>query len=145
MVLSRDRLIARLWAGAAMAFGTTLCGVYPSMGYAQLVDENEDDETDQILFEADNVVREFEDGPSVAEGDVRAFFGERYLRADRLIYNPTTDVVEAEGNVSITDENLQTSFAGRVELSGDLRDGIAENFSALLENNARLAADNAVR
>ena len=40
---------------------------------------------------------------------------------------------------------METAFAGRVELSGDLRDGIAENFSALLEDNARLAADSAVR
>lgn len=105
----------------------------------------EEEEEDEILFEADSVYRDFEDGPIIAEGDVRAFFGERYLRADRLSYNPTTDVVIAEGNVSITDENLETAFAGRVELSGDLRDGIAENFSALLEDNARLAAQRAVQ
>ena len=105
----------------------------------------EDAEPDEILFEADSVYREVENGPITAEGDVRAFFGERYLRADRLIYNPATDVVVAEGNVSITDENLETAFAGRVELSGDLRDGIAENFSALLEDNARLAAQSAIQ
>ena len=105
----------------------------------------EDEETDEILFEADSVYREVEDGPIIAEGDVRAFFGERYLRADRLIYNPATDVVVAEGNVSITDENLETAFAGRVQLSGDLRDGLSENFSALLEDNARLAAQSAIQ
>lgn len=106
---------------------------------------NEDEQPEEILFEADSVYREIEDGPIIAEGDVRAFFGERYLRADRLSYNPATDVVIAEGNVSITDENLETAFAGRVELSGDLRDGIAENFSALLEDNARIAAQSAVQ
>jgi LPS-assembly protein len=100
---------------------------------------------DQVLFEADIVQREYDDGPIIAEGDVRAYFGERYLRADKLIYDPATDIVIAEGNVSITDTNMETAFAGRVELSGDLRDGIAENFSALLEQNARLAADSAVR
>lgn len=106
---------------------------------------NEDEEVDEILFEADSVFRDVEDGPIIAEGDVRAFFGERYLRADRLVYNPTTDVIIAEGNVSITDENMETAFAGRVELSGDLRDGIAENFSALLEDNTRLAAQSAIQ
>ncbi|WDI31672.1 LPS assembly protein LptD [Hyphococcus flavus] len=105
----------------------------------------ESDDPDRVLFEADVVSRDQEDGPIVAEGDVRAYFGERYLRADKLIYNPSTDIVVAEGNVSITDANLETAFAGRVELSGDLRDGIAENFSALLDNNARLAADTAIR
>ena len=102
-------------------------------------------EDEQVLFEADNVTREDEDSPIVAEGNVKAFFGKRYLRADRLEYNPATDIVIAEGNVSITDEDLETVFAGRVELTGDLRDGVAENFSALLEENARLAADSAVQ
>lgn len=103
------------------------------------------EEPDEILFEADTVSREHTDAPIVAEGDVRAFFGERYLRADRLTYDPATDVVVAEGNVSITDEDLETIFAGRVVISGDLRDGIAENFSALLVDNARLAAESAVQ
>lgn len=103
------------------------------------------EDASEILFEADNVYRESDTAPIIAEGDVRAFFGERYLRADKLIYDPTTDVVVAEGNVSITDEDLETIFAGRVVISGDLRDGIAENFSALLVENARLAADSAVQ
>ncbi len=107
--------------------------------------ESVPDEAGRVLFEADSVYRDEENGPIFAEGDVRAYFGDRYLRADKLIYNPDTDIVIAEGNVSITDANLETAFAGRVELSGDLRDGIAENFSALLEDNARLAADSVIR
>lgn len=103
------------------------------------------DPQEQVLFEANLVTRASEDSPIVAEGDIRAFFGERYLRADRLIYDPATDIVVAEGSVSITDENLDTFFAGRVELTGDLRDGVAENFTALLADNARLAADHAVQ
>ncbi len=117
----------------------------PAPAFAQSPAAGEDDEPDRVLFEADSVTRDREDGPIVAEGDVRAYFGERYLRADKLIYDPATDIVIAEGNVSITDANLETAFAGRVELSGDLRDGIAENFSALLADNARLAADSAIR
>jgi LPS-assembly protein len=100
---------------------------------------------EQILFEAQIVTRATDDAPIVAEGNVRAYFGERYLRADRLTYDPATDIVIAEGDVSITDQSMETVFAGRVELTGDLRDGIAENFSALLEENARLAARSAVR
>ncbi len=100
---------------------------------------------EEVLFEADFVSRDEETGPIVAEGNVRAFFGDRFLRADRLIYYPDTDVVIADGNVSITDEKLETVFAGRVELTGDLRDGLATNFSALLAQNARLASDSAVR
>jgi len=104
-----------------------------------------DDAGETILFEADEVTRETEASPIIATGNVRAYFGERYLRADSLSWDPATEIVIASGNVSITDEDMQTVFAGRVELTGDLRDGIAENFSALLADNARLAGDVAVR
>ncbi|MEX0644309.1 MAG: LPS assembly protein LptD, partial [Parvularculaceae bacterium] len=71
--------------------------------------------------------------------------GDRHLKADKLAYDPATDIVVAEGHVSISNEGVEAVFADRVELTGDLRDGIAENFSAILEDNARLAGDTAVR
>ena len=153
--MSRNRRIARLWITTVLAnagavfpssvFAFQTVGVpgeargASSNGYVENAEE-----ADEVLFEADMVMREFDDGPIVAEGDVRAFFGERYLRADRMIYDPATDIVTAEGNVSVTDADMETVFAGRAILSGDLRDGVVENFSALLEENTRLAADNAI-
>jgi len=103
------------------------------------------EETQEILFEADLVTRETTDGPVVAEGNVRAYFGGRNLKADKLTFDPATDIVIAEGNVSITDTGGETAFSGRVEVTGDLRDGISENFSALLAENTKLAADTAVQ
>lgn len=140
-----NSLIARLLMTTVLAgaSGAVLTPI-PAMAASAAAEET-NDEPDRVLFEADTVSRDEEDGPIIAEGDVRAYFGERYLRADKLIYDPATDIVIAEGNVSITDADLETAFAGRVELSGDLRDGIAENFSALLDNNARLAADSAIQ
>ena len=154
--MSRNRRIARLWmstvlASAGAGFPIAVSAqddltVTPSVvASTESTSEVADDEPDQVLFEADSVLREYDNGPIIAEGDVKAFFGERYLRADKLIYDPASNIVIAEGDVSITDENLDTAFAGRVELSGDLRDGIAENFSALLADNTRLAAESAVR
>ncbi len=145
-----NRLIARLLstsilASASLGVLTTAWAQPASPPVNSGTATAGEEEPETVLFEADSVSREYEDGPIVAEGDVKAYFGDRYLRADKLIYDPMTDIVVAEGNVSITDANMETAFAGRVELSGDLRDGIAENFSALLENNARLAADSAVR
>ena len=142
-----SRLIARLLATSALVGAG---GLLPAaaLGQTELtVGERAapPDASERILFEADTVSRQSESSPIIAEGNVRAYFGDRFLRADRLSYDETTDIVIAEGNVSITDEKLQTVFAGRVELTGDLRDGIAENFSALLADNARLAAASAVR
>lgn len=150
--MGRNRRIARLWATTALASAGAAFSVCAyaleetdAAGVAAADFYTPPNEGEEIIFEADVVMREHDDGPIVAEGDVRAYFGERYLRADRLTYNPSTDVVTAEGNISITDEDLETMFAGRVILSGDLRDGIVENFSALLKENTRLAADNAIQ
>lgn len=148
-----SRLIARLLATSALAGGAAAVFTDAAAQADRLeVGERQaappspaEAEKERILFEAETVTRADDASPIVAEGNVRAYFGERYLRADRLSYDPATDVVIADGNVSITDQSLETVFAGRVELTGDLRDGIAENFSALLEENARLAADSAVR
>lgn len=147
--MPRFRLFARLMASTALA-GVVGAAASEASAEDQTISVGErapapEAERDTILFEAETVTREEADSPIVAEGNVRAYFGERYLRADRLSYDPATDIVIAEGNVSITDKSLETIFAGRVELTGDLRDGIAENFSALLEQNARLAAESAVR
>jgi len=143
--LSASRLIARLLASSALA-GTALAQAADlSVGERPVSPKAQE----RVLFEADSVTRATQASPIVAEGNVRAYFGERYLVADRLTFDPATEIVVAEGNVSITDKALngdrQTVFAGRVELSGDLRDGVAENFSALLEDNARLASASAVR
>jgi len=142
--LSASRLIARLLATSALVGAG---GVVPdaALGQTDLAVGERPAPAERILFEADSVSRDSEASPIVAEGNVRAYFGDRFLKADRLSYDQATDIVIAEGNVSITDEKRQTVFAGRVELTGDLRDGIAENFSALLEDNAKLAAASAVR
>ena len=142
--MSASRLIARLLATSALVGAG---GVVPdaALGQTDLAVGERPAPAERILFEADSVSRDSEASPIVAEGNVRAYFGDRFLKADRLSYDQATDIVIAEGNVSITDEKRQTVFAGRVELTGDLRDGIAENFSALLEDNAKLAAASAVR
>ncbi len=148
-----SRLIARLLATSALAgVGAAIAADAAAQTAPLDVGERQtpppstaQPDREHVLFEAETVSRADDASPIVAEGNVRAYFGERYLRADRLSYDPATDVVIADGNVSITDQSLETVFAGRVELTGDLRDGIAENFSGLLEENARIAADSAIR
>ena len=141
--MAHQSVCARLRASTAL-MGFAGAAFAPARAHAQNLPDVPS-EADTILFEADNVYREDADSPIIAEGNVRAYFGKRYLKADRLVYDQSADTVVAEGDVSITDENMETAFAGRALLSGDLRDGIVENFSALLAENARLAADSGVR
>jgi LPS-assembly protein len=100
---------------------------------------------EQVLFSADRVIRTNADSPVIAEGNVRAFFGPQTLLADRLTYDPATDIVTASGNVSVVDPDGQTFFADDVELTGDLKDGVARNFAALLGEQSRLVGSSVVR
>ncbi|MCQ8185594.1 LPS-assembly protein LptD [Parvularcula maris] len=99
---------------------------------------------DDLLFTAANVDRT-EDGLIVAEGDVRASAEGRFIRADRVIYDPELGLVTAEGNVVVTDETGQMYFADKAELTSDLANGIAEMFEAELAPNGTLAAATVVR
>ena len=101
------------------------------------------DET--VLMSAETVSRASDTDPIIAEGNVRAFFGEQSLTADRVQFDPATDIVVASGNVTVYHSDGQTFFADDVELTGDLRDGIARNFSALLGEQTRLAGSSVVR
>ncbi|MGE0409366.1 MAG: LPS-assembly protein LptD, partial [Amphiplicatus sp.] len=99
----------------------------------------------EVLFEADHVYRQDEASPIIAEGDVNAYAQGQHLKADRLSYDPATEIIVAEGHVSLSSEGVDAVFADRVEITGDMRDGIAENVSAILEENARMAGETAIR
>lgn len=132
MAVSRAALVAAL-----LAVGTT------SVLGQDLVVTDQADET--VVFQAEAVVREDEASPIVATGNVRATFGGRLLTAERVVYDPQADVVTAFGNVAIYETDGTPFFADEVTLTGDLADGVATNFSALLEGDSRLGASSVVR
>ena len=125
----------------ALAAGLAGTVGFTGLAYAQLGPEDDN----RVLFEANTVTRASENSPIVAEGDVKAYFGDQYLSSEKVIYDPQTDIVTAVGNVSITDSEGQTFFADDVELTGDFADGIATNFSALLASDARLAGATVIK
>ena len=104
-----------------------------------------DEAEETVLFQADAVVRDDADSPVIATGNVRASYGGRYLTADRVTYDPASDVVTATGNVVVYEADGTPVLADEVVLTGDLADGVATGFAALLANDNRLAAASAVR
>lgn len=113
-----------------------------AVSHAQLTPAGE---SERVVFEADTVTRESTESPVIAEGSVKAYYGDRFITSDRIIYDPATDLVTAVGNVSITDPDGQTYFADDLVLTGDLADGVINNFSALLQQNSRLAGATLVK
>jgi LPS-assembly protein len=93
-----------------------------------------------VLLVADEVVYDTEANVIIARGNVEVTRGERRLLADTLRYDQDADVMEAEGNVALVEPTGDTLFADRVVLSGDLREGVAEQLRARLTDNSLLAA-----
>lgn len=100
---------------------------------------------ERVILEADTVYELRDENSIVAEGNVQALYQGRTLRADRLIYNRTTERVRANGNVVITDTDGSQQFSDEVEVGPNLSDGYAIGFSARLTDGARVAANSAIR
>jgi LPS-assembly protein len=93
-----------------------------------------------VLLLADEVVYDAEGNVVIAVGNVEVIRGERRLLAEMLRYDQDTDLMEAEGNVALVEPTGDTLFADRVVLSGDLREGVAEQLRARLTDDSLLAA-----
>lgn len=84
-------------------------------------------------------------GIVVATGNVEVVYGTRALLADKVTYNQKTDVVTAEGNVSMTDQTGKVLFGDKIEITGDLKDGVIYNIGLILEDKSRVAGNGARR
>jgi LPS-assembly protein len=98
-----------------------------------------------VLLVADRVEYDTEANVVTASGNVEVTRGERRLLADLLRYDQAADRMEAEGNVALVEPTGDTLFADRVVLSGDLREGVAEQLRARLVDNSLLAAEGGQR
>lgn len=93
-----------------------------------------------VDFTADQVTYDSERGLVRASGRVEAVRVDTQLFAETLIYDQPNDVMTAIGNVTLTQPSGETFFGDRVELTGDLKTGLVENFRAILSDGARMTA-----
>lgn len=97
-------------------------------------------QTDQpTLVTADEITYDRELDTATARGNVELSQNERILRADKVTYNRRADLVTATGEVVLLEPSGEVVFANYVELSGDLKDGFANDMRLLLSDNSRLA------
>jgi LPS-assembly protein len=97
-------------------------------------------EDEPIVFTADELTFDRERETVRATGNVEIAYGERILLANEITYFQAQDVVVAAGDVALLDVTGHVLFADRVEVTGDLRDGVLENLRAILADGARFAA-----
>ncbi len=98
-----------------------------------------------VRFSADAMSYDRETEIVTATGNVQVFYQDRELRAREVSYNQKTDVVIATGDVSLTEPDGQTLFGNRVEITGDLRNGVVYGIGLILADRARVAGSGARR
>jgi len=98
-----------------------------------------------MLVEADEVKYNSETRILEATGNVLVSNQERKLSADKLIYYEDEDRVVASGTVAITEANGETYYADEADLKNQMRDGVIKSLEAVLIQNARLGGNVAYR
>lgn len=147
-----------IWAG--VLFGATLAlafGLAGPGGAARAADQaggkpapaatgQAGSKNDQpVYYQADRVNYDRDGATVTLEGHVEIWQGDQVLRADRVVYDQTTGVAAATGNVAVVEPDGQVVFAEYAELGAGMKNGVLADTRALLPQNGRLAANGARR
>lgn len=81
----------------------------------------------------------------IAEGNVEMRYQDYHLRARRLIYDQTTDMVAVEGPLVLTEGDDTTLLASSADLSDDLRMGVIRSARLVLDHQLQIAASEITR
>lgn len=93
-----------------------------------------------LILEADTVTYDTQGRVARAVGDAEAFYGDRVLGADSLIYDVGNNTVAAEGAVALRNNDGNFLFAEDATLATDLTDGTITQPRLVIEGGGKLAA-----
>jgi len=96
-------------------------------------------------LESDSLSQDRDNGIWIARGRVESRYEGRVVRADEVIYNTKTGVVNARGSVQLINEDGSVQYADETSLTEDFRAGVALGFATRLPGNITIAAASAVR
>ncbi|MGC0372071.1 MAG: hypothetical protein DGJ47_000776, partial [Rickettsiaceae bacterium] len=102
-------------------------------------------ELDSSLLKADKVYYDAEESTFKAEKNVEIYVGEYLLEAEKLQYNIKSGTITASDGVKITDKLGRIIHGERVVLKDKLRQGVIDQFTAILKHDMVFAAKRAER
>ena len=117
----------------------------PGLAGTQVTDSAATDAaTSPVAFAADTVSYAWDSETVTATGNVvlrrEGNSGPQSVRADKVVWNRKTGVIEATGNIRLVDEDGNQVYTDRVELTDELKAGAMENLLIALRDGGRLAA-----
>lgn len=95
---------------------------------------------DGTLLLADDLSYDESGDVLTASGFVEVQNAGRILLADKIVYDRRADIATATGNVSVLEDNGTVFFFERLQVTGDLKEGLAEEVRVLLSDKSRLAS-----
>ena len=94
------------------------------------------DRDQPVALVADRIAFDERQGLLTAEGAVEVFYGQRVLRATRIVYDSATERITAEGPMTLDDGAGTVVIADAAALDADLRNGVIEGAKALIASGA---------
>jgi LPS-assembly protein len=91
-----------------------------------------------VVLTADLVTEDDVNNTVSATGHVELVQGAEMLLAERVIWNKTTDIVTATGDVKLVNDTGDIYFGDYLEITSDMRQAFMTNVSGLLSDNSRL-------
>ncbi len=101
--------------------------------------------TGETLIRAQILKTDSATGILTATGKVEIIRNDHALHADQVTYNQKTGVMVADGHVVLRAASGEVTFADHQEITGDLKEGVAEKMAILFQDNSRMAAARATR
>ncbi|MDA8229822.1 MAG: LPS assembly protein LptD [Magnetospirillum sp.] len=103
-------------------------------------------EPDQpVRLTADQIINDRDLGIVTAKGKVVIVQGGNTLTANTVSYNLKQDIISAAGNVVLTEPTGEVTYSDYVELSGDFKNGVAQEIRMIMADHSRLVAASATR
>jgi LPS-assembly protein len=129
-----------LTAGVAMALALASgVALAPQIAFAQQRQLPSRDVP--LVFAADEVTYDKNLEIVTLRGRVEIFQNDRVLTADTVSYNRKDEIMSASGNVTIMEPSGEVAFANYMEITGDLKNGVARDIRILMADNSRFAAN----
>ncbi|MHB1204001.1 MAG: LPS-assembly protein LptD [Rhodospirillaceae bacterium] len=117
-----------------------LASVFHLPAYAAFVAEKAPAPGEDTLLQADEIIYDDDANTVTATGTVEIQRGDRVLLADRIVYDRNKDIATATGHVSLLDDTGSVFFFETIQVTGDLKQGLAEEVRVLLADKSRMAS-----
>ncbi len=131
----------RLYARAAVAAVTGMAFAAPAFAQTPVEDTAQAViQSEALYLQADEFIDDAENDRYIARGNVEGRIGSRILRAAEVQYYPEQERLVALGDIVIAEADGTMQFADSADLSEDLEEAVALNFSIRMANDARVTA-----